>query len=103
MDLLTAFLPCWARPVAPAPVPPTTWRIMPGGLLTLLPHGAAPHLTVERAAAWVTQAGDPCDHLVGPRRPLPLAAHGQVVVQALGDEAVAIRVTDLLHPPRRVA
>ena len=101
MDFTTALLPRWARPVAPGLL--SAWQIMPGRLLTFLPHGPAPHLAVERGSAWVTQAGDPRDHLVCPGRPLSLAAHGQVVVQALGNESVAITVVDLIHPPRRVA
>lgn len=80
-----------------------------GGTVTLardetlrLPRGrSGVRVRVDRGTVLVTQAGDPEDHVLGPRDELWLPAGGLAVAWALTPAAIAVQDRAPARPARR--
>lgn len=70
-----------------------TLRVEPGR------HGVA--LRAEQGLLWVTQAGDPLDHVLGSGQVLRLPRGGLVVALALAPSRLTVRPARAGHRPRR--
>jgi len=55
-------------------------------------------LTIHAGTAWVTQAGDHRDHVLRAGRSLSLHPGARVVVQVLGNEALAVECGPVAAP-----
>lgn len=72
-----------------------TWSIAPGHAMSATVAGPAPSVVAIDGTVWVTQAGDPRDHVLHPGERLALGGRGRVAIQALGERQTAVRTLDL--------
>ncbi len=54
-----------------------------GAVIDLQPPTGGVTIEVECGSLWITQAGDPSDHMIGPSRCFSANGNGLIVVQAL--------------------
>ena len=70
----------------PAPV-----LTLEAGQVLSLDDAAGTRISSRRGVVWVTQEGEPLDHIVGPGEALVVARGGRTVVQALEAACVALQ------------
>jgi hypothetical protein len=81
--------PWYARQVA-AIKPQAQLRLRRKELVRARTHWRSVTLTCLEGLVWVTQAGDPEDHMLGKGQALTVARRGRVLVEAMRDARVQV-------------